>query len=204
MLSLKVLLLGSPQVEYKGEPVVVDRRKPLALLAYLAITAERHRRDTLATLLWPNSSQTGARASLRRDLSILNKALGEEWLEIDRETVSLRQVPNLWLDVDQFRTGGLEHFEARLECRSHGFVQPLELQRCSMDADTTPPRTLFAGRQVVGHFDVEASRVAGVGPGEYTERESGVANIGGDRPGLVETRGEGDHAVPRNPTVAGL
>ena len=66
MSSLKVLLFGSPQIEYKGEAVVMDRRKPLALLAYLAVTAERHRRDTLATLLWPDSTQSSARAGLRR------------------------------------------------------------------------------------------------------------------------------------------
>ena len=75
----------------------------MALLIYLAVTAESQARDTLATLLWPDSSQRRARAYLSRDLSILNKALHRNWLEIERERVGLRREAGFWLDVEQFQ-----------------------------------------------------------------------------------------------------
>jgi DNA-binding SARP family transcriptional activator len=128
MPSLKLLLLGPPRVEYEARPVEIQRRKTLALLVYLAVTGESHRRDTLATLLWPNSSQSSARAALRRDLSVLNKSLGREWLEVDRETAALIRGPGFWLDVEQF--------QGRLaECRTHNHA-PHDV--CS---DCLPPLT---------------------------------------------------------------
>jgi predicted ATPase/DNA-binding SARP family transcriptional activator len=112
MSSLKLWLLGSPRVKYVDKPVDIQRRKGLALLVYLAVTGQAHRRDTLATLLWPEADQNSARTALRRDLSALNKALGQTWLEIDRESVSLKRGigpstssgQTFWLDVEQFRS----------------------------------------------------------------------------------------------------
>ncbi|MFQ5593539.1 MAG: tetratricopeptide repeat protein [Anaerolineae bacterium] len=103
MSSLKLLLLGPPHIECDNAPVVVDRRKAMALLAYLAVTGESQRRDTLATLLWPEADQSRARAALRRDLSVLNKALGEGGLAVDRETAGLNPSADIWLDVERFR-----------------------------------------------------------------------------------------------------
>jgi ABC-type oligopeptide transport system substrate-binding subunit/DNA-binding SARP family transcriptional activator len=113
MSSLKLLLLGPPRIEREGVPVDVTRRKAIALLAYLAVTGESQRRDTLATLLWPDADQSRARAALRRDLSVLNKALGEGWLVVDRETVNLNRTANVWLDVDHF-------YDSLAACETHG------------------------------------------------------------------------------------
>ena len=66
-----------------------------------SVTAERHSRDALATLLWPDSNQRAARTSLRSRLSELNAVLGKGWIEADRETVALRD--GYWLDVRQFK-----------------------------------------------------------------------------------------------------
>jgi hypothetical protein len=126
MSRLALFLLGSPRIERDDAPVRVDRRKSVALLAYLAMTGESHSRDTLATLLWPELDQSRARAGLRAALSTLKKALGGGWLDVDRESIGLN--PNtspstsglrsasesvLWLDVAEFR--------AKLaECRAHG------------------------------------------------------------------------------------
>jgi DNA-binding SARP family transcriptional activator len=113
MLRLKLWLLGPPRVEHNEMTITMERQKALALLVYLAVTGESQRRDTLADLLWPDSSQSSARAGLRRDLSILNKALGGEWLIIDRETVGLPRGSDFWLDLEQF--------QGRLaECERHG------------------------------------------------------------------------------------
>lgn len=101
MARLKLYLLGPPQVELENGPVKIQRRKVLALLAYLAVNGETQRRDTLATLLWPDSSQSQARAALTRHLSEGRKIIGQDSLITDRETVAL--AGEVWLDVDRFR-----------------------------------------------------------------------------------------------------
>src|SRR5579884_133428 len=113
MSRLALFLLGPPGVERDGVLVEVDTRKAIALLAYLAITRQQQSRDTLATLLWPEYDQPHARATLRRTLSALNKALAGNWLEIGRETVSLKQNSDFWLDVEHFL-----HLLA--QCQTHG------------------------------------------------------------------------------------
>ena len=103
MSKLKLFLFGSPQLEIDGTPVELGRRKAMALLAYLAVTEKSHSRDTLALLLWPEADQSQARSTLRRNLSVLNKALGSGWLDISREAIGLEAKPDLWVDVNQFR-----------------------------------------------------------------------------------------------------
>jgi DNA-binding SARP family transcriptional activator len=83
--------------------VLLDRWKALALLAYLAVEDQPHRRDGLATLLWPELSQAKARNGLRRTLHALKQALGDRWLDVSREMVRLRRTPDLTVDVWQFR-----------------------------------------------------------------------------------------------------
>ena len=113
MTSLKLYLLGPPRVDLDEVSIEVKPRKALALLIYLACTAERQSRDTLATLLWPDSSQRGARAALRRRLFELNQMLPDNLLISDRDQVRLKDNPGIWLDVDQF--------QRRLsDCQSHG------------------------------------------------------------------------------------
>jgi DNA-binding SARP family transcriptional activator/predicted ATPase len=113
MASLKLWLLGPSRIEYESVPVEIQRRKAVALLVYLAVKGESQPRDSLATLLWPDSNQSDARTALRRDLSALNKALGRSWLEIDRERVGLERKPGLWLDVEEFQ-------RLLAACRAHG------------------------------------------------------------------------------------
>ncbi len=102
MSQLAIFLLGSPRLELDGEPVEVERRKAIALMAYLVVTDYSHSRDVLATLLWPEYDQTRARAALRRTLSVLNKASTGIGLDVDRETIGLKQDPKLWVDLQQF------------------------------------------------------------------------------------------------------
>src|SRR5262245_61837486 len=113
MARLNLWLLGPPRIEAETGPLEIQRRTAVALLVYLAVTGESQPRDSLATLLWPDSNQSEARMALRRDLSVLHKALGRAWLEIDREKVGLERKPGLWLDVAQF-----QHLLA--QCRTHG------------------------------------------------------------------------------------
>lgn len=103
MAQLRILLLGSPQIELDGTAIETDRRKAIALLAYLATTAVVHTRDTLATLFWPDSEQSRALAYLRRALWELNHILGAGWLDIEREHVKIRSSTDVWLDVAAFQ-----------------------------------------------------------------------------------------------------
>ncbi|MCG3209673.1 MAG: hypothetical protein FOGNACKC_03300 [Anaerolineae bacterium] len=102
MSQLVISLLGPPQLELNHQPIDLGRRKAVALLAYLAVTAQPHSRDALATLFWPELDQSRARAALRRTLSELNTALAGDWLAADRETVALAESPQVTLDVAQF------------------------------------------------------------------------------------------------------
>lgn len=99
--SLQLSLLGSPHILVNGRSLEVDRHKAIALLTYLAVTAERHQRQTLATLFWPNHDDKRAHANLRHVLWVLKKACGSTWWDIDRRSVRLRA--GYRLDIDLFQ-----------------------------------------------------------------------------------------------------
>ncbi len=82
-------LLGAPRLELDGEPVQVDTRKAIAILAYLAMTGQPQSRDTLAALLWPEYPQKNARGSLRRTISALHRSLVRPLFDITRELIAL-------------------------------------------------------------------------------------------------------------------
>ena len=111
MAELRIALLGPPRVERDGAPIEVDTRKAIALLAYLAVAPERHGRDAVAGLLWPDYDTEHARGALRRTLSTLNKAVGPGWLAADRTTVGFARTSFL-LDVARFE-------ELLAGCRDH-------------------------------------------------------------------------------------
>lgn len=102
MSQLILFLLGTPRIECDDKIINLDTRKAIALMAYLAVTKQPQSRDTLAALLWPEYDQVHARATLRRTLSTLNKALAGPWLEIEREHVSLNFNAGVWIDVHEF------------------------------------------------------------------------------------------------------
>ena len=103
MLPLRFFLFGAPRFERDGENIHIPRRKSIALLAYLAATGQPHRRDALATLFWPEDDQSTARANLRRELSRLKKALGDEAMDMLGEQVGLHRESGIWLDIEDFR-----------------------------------------------------------------------------------------------------
>ncbi len=99
---MRIALLGPPQIEADGRPVVVDTRKAVALLAYVAIVDRPVARESLAELLWPESEPEDARGALRRTLSVLRAGLGGSWLRIDRRQVVL-EGDDINFDVATFR-----------------------------------------------------------------------------------------------------
>ncbi|HRW50167.1 MAG TPA: AAA family ATPase, partial [Caldilinea sp.] len=104
MAALEIALLGAPTVTQSGKPVSINRNKSMALLAYLALADGPLRRDSLATLLWPDLDQAHARANLRRELAYLRDVLSEAWFTADRETLALEALAEVSVDVTAFRS----------------------------------------------------------------------------------------------------
>lgn len=104
MPHLKLRLLGPPQVELDGALCDLHSHKALALLAYLAVTNQPHRRAKLATLFWPEQGESRALAYLRHTLWTVRKLLGAALLDRDHEVVRLDPQTDLWLDVTAFQT----------------------------------------------------------------------------------------------------
>src|SRR5258708_30745252 len=99
--SHQLSLLGGPRLERGGQSVPIERRKALALLAYLALSRQSQRRESLAAMFWPEAETSEGRAALRRTMSVLNTAL-DGGLDAQRDEVSL--LPDqVALDVDRFR-----------------------------------------------------------------------------------------------------
>jgi DNA-binding SARP family transcriptional activator len=106
---LRIALLGSYTVTLDDLPLTTfPTDKVRALLAYLAVESDRaHRRETLATLLWPDSSETAARRSLRQALYRLRHTLGDHQAALPHLLVSAKEVQlnpasDHWLDVVEF------------------------------------------------------------------------------------------------------
>lgn len=105
---LELRLLGPVDVLIDGRPLVVDTRKAIGLLAYLAVAGREQSRDHLVDLLWPGSDPERGRGSLRRTLSALRTALGERWVEADRARIRFEPDDDVAVDVDRFLAGGSE------------------------------------------------------------------------------------------------
>jgi len=73
---LEIKLLGQFEACLNGAPVELPSRPAQALLAYLALTPGlAHRREQVAGLLWPDSSEANARGYLRQALWRVRKEL---------------------------------------------------------------------------------------------------------------------------------
>uniref|UniRef100_UPI002FDE90C5 BTAD domain-containing putative transcriptional regulator n=1 Tax=Rubrimonas sp. TaxID=2036015 RepID=UPI002FDE90C5 len=75
-MALRLNLLGPFRVELDGAPVRIGGRKGVALLAYLARRGGAAPRESLMALLWPDSGDGHARASLRQTLAAVRRDLG--------------------------------------------------------------------------------------------------------------------------------
>src|SRR5512144_2870372 len=105
---LVLKFLGLPQVHLDDQPVATDRRKAIALLAYLAVSdsdpsPQRYSRESLSALFWPDYEQAKAFSNLRRTIWEVHQALGEGWLSADRESVQLDPQAEIDLDVARFQ-----------------------------------------------------------------------------------------------------
>jgi DNA-binding SARP family transcriptional activator len=102
MAALKLTLLGRPQISLDDQPIPeLNSSKAQALLFYLAVTRQRHSRQELAGLLWPDKTEARARNNLRVEITRVRPLLAE-YLDIQRPSLRMRSVSGLDCDVTTF------------------------------------------------------------------------------------------------------
>lgn len=92
--TLSLRLFGFPSLILLPDDVAapLSGAKDLALLAFLTLEPGPHTREEVATLLWGESPEEQARASLRQALMRLNRVLDSS-LRVDRTSVELIDPP---------------------------------------------------------------------------------------------------------------
>jgi DNA-binding SARP family transcriptional activator len=115
---LQLRLLGQFDVRLDGRRILISSRAGQSLLAYLVMTAgTSHRREKLAGILWPDSSDENARRNLRQELWRIRKAISStgmnglnDYLPADEYTITFNAETDYWLDVAM-----LQHTPADLQ-----------------------------------------------------------------------------------------
>lgn len=100
--NLHMTLFGGLSLTWGGEPVghFISSKSP-ALVCYLAYTGQPHTRAALTGLLWGDSPEAQAKASLRQVLRDLRSRLAP-YLLIEGNTVAFNAAAPYWLDVTEF------------------------------------------------------------------------------------------------------
>jgi len=111
MSHLSISLFGGFQVRLDGQSLTdFGTEKNRALLAYLALeSADPHRRETLATLLWPDRSEAQARNSLRQALYRLRQIIptaqeSKPHLLFTPEQLQFNPASDHWVDALDFKS----------------------------------------------------------------------------------------------------
>ena len=129
--QIELRLLGPPEVRTQGSPAPLQS-KPLALLAYLALSGERRqRRDALLPVFWPEFDSARARQSLRWALSTLRQALGEGAIVSRGQEEVVLATDVVSCDVwrfDQERSAG--HLEAAVAEYGGPLLQSVYVRDC--------------------------------------------------------------------------
>jgi DNA-binding SARP family transcriptional activator len=152
---LNLFLLGSPRVMVNDTRVMgLSGEKTLALLAYLAVEAQRpHRRRKLAALFWPDQPRSQALQNLRQTLARLRTALADRdadapHLLVDLDAIQFNRRSDYWLDTERFETllaAAERHAHRRLDsCPSclTRLAEAVEYYRGEFAADLNPKGSL--------------------------------------------------------------
>ncbi len=105
---LEVRLLGQFDVRQDHTPFVISTRAAQSLFAYLLLTVGTlHRREKLAGLLWPETTDANARKNLRTELWRLRQAIGIKstrkktipYFLVDEISIGFNPESPHWLDA---------------------------------------------------------------------------------------------------------
>ena len=112
---LQVRLLGQFDIRMDGKRVTIPSRAGQSLLAYLMLTVgTTHRREKLAGILWPDTTDENARKNLRQELWRIRKAIStgqpaeQEYLLADEITLTFNRDSEYWLDISQIERPDLD------------------------------------------------------------------------------------------------
>ena len=112
---LHIRLLGQFDIRVNGKRVLIPTRAAQSLLAYLVLTAGiPHRREKLAGMFWPDTTDETARKNLRQELWRIRKAIAAqqrvdgEYLLADEFTLAFNREAEYWLDVFQMERPDLD------------------------------------------------------------------------------------------------
>ena len=105
-MSLRIFLLGQFKLLSGEIPIDLPSRPAQAALAYLALNpGVSHRREALASILWPDATESNARSYLRQALWRIRKSFQsgslawEDYLQISDISVSLDDRSDCWIDA---------------------------------------------------------------------------------------------------------
>src|SRR6266508_2812711 len=105
---LQIRLLGQFDLYLDKQRVTIPSRIVQSLFAYLALSAgTAHRREKLAGMFWPDTTDETARKYLRQELWRIRKAFAspqknaEDYLLADEYTITFNRSSDYWLDVNQ-------------------------------------------------------------------------------------------------------
>ena len=102
MTAFSLGTFGFPEVHADGRPIKLALRKGLALLVYLGEARGAVARETMATLLWPETPRETGLARLRRLLHRVELALGQSVFETDRTSLRWSSDVEVQLDSQLF------------------------------------------------------------------------------------------------------
>jgi DNA-binding SARP family transcriptional activator len=103
MPDLKILLLGPPEVRWRGQWMTVQRRIPRVLLYYLASKGRLVGRETLLTLFWEDSFESEARRRLREVISRLRAELPLPEVILSRNDLIGLDLKQVYIDQLEFQ-----------------------------------------------------------------------------------------------------
>lgn len=101
--KLKIVTLDRFIIELEGEIIskFVSQKAP-GLFVYLISHPREHQRDILAELFWSDTSSKQALKNLRTVLSNLQKVGLGDFLDVTRQTLSIINLDDIWLDYQVF------------------------------------------------------------------------------------------------------
>jgi len=99
---LEVRLIGKFEIKCDGKPVIISSRAAQSLFAYLILNAGiSHRREKLAGMFWPDTTDEKARAYLRHELWLIRKTFpSTQFLLSDDLGITFDSAADYWLDRD--------------------------------------------------------------------------------------------------------
>ena len=130
---VQVRLFGSVRITCEGAPIERNLSTTTQLLFATLVTGKNEvlKRQEVAFTLWPDVSESEARANLRRHLYLLLRALppsSTPWIRSDAKTIAWNAESPTWVDVNDFErlSATPEGIEGAVELYTGDFMEHLD------------------------------------------------------------------------------